>query len=86
MVDRPVPFLCECSDPGCVRLVHLSLGEYRDVRSNDRWFLHAPNHETTVAGAVQLVEHRPGYVLVEKVGLAGTIADELAAEGGSRLG
>jgi hypothetical protein len=72
------PFICECSDPRCTTIVQLTLAEYDRVRSNGRWFVHAPGHETSVAGAVELVELNPGWALVEKVGLAGELVDELA--------
>jgi hypothetical protein len=78
LVDRPVPFVCECSDESCAQLLRLLLGDYRYVRSNVRWFLHAPGHESEVPGIVRLVEERDGYAIVEKVGQAGDLASELA--------
>jgi hypothetical protein len=75
---RKVPFLCECSDPRCSEVINLTLSEYRRVRGNPRWFAHTQGHETAVAGAVQLVEQHSGYVLVEKVGKAGSLAARLA--------
>ena len=78
--ESPIPFVCECSDPGCVQLVSLTLGDYRRVRDNDRWFLHARGHEHSVAGAIRPVEENDGWVLVEKIGLAGEVVEKLAAE------
>jgi hypothetical protein len=75
---RAVPFLCECSDPRCMQIIRLTLDEYRRVRSNPRWFAHAPDHETAVAGVVEAVEHCGQFVLVEKVGRAGAVAVDLA--------
>jgi hypothetical protein len=77
VADRAVPFLCECSDTGCFDLVRLLPEEYERVRSNPRWFLHAPGHEPQVAGAVRLVESHEQYLLVEKIGHAGEVVDEL---------
>lgn len=77
--DSWSPFICECSDPRCVKVVPLTLEEYRHVRSNPRWFLHAPEHETAVDGLVRPVERHEGYTMVEKIGEAGDLAAELAS-------
>jgi len=77
---RQVPFICECSDPGCSKVISLSLVEYRRVRSNPRHFVHAPGHEEEVDGAVRLVEQHTRYVVIEKVGRAGEIAETLARD------
>ncbi|HWJ33180.1 MAG TPA: hypothetical protein VNR59_12660 [Gaiellaceae bacterium] len=77
---RWVPFICECSDERCMRIIQLSLDEYRRARSNARWFLHAPGHEEVVPGAVRRLEDTPRFVLVEKIGYAGEIAGALGDE------
>jgi hypothetical protein len=74
------PFLCECSDPTCMKIVRLTLDEYRHARSKPRWFVHAVDHEILVEGAVRPVERHDRYTLVEKIGEAGALAAELAAE------
>lgn len=76
---RIVPFICECSDERCTQVIRLTLEEYRHVRSNRRWFAHAPGHEETVPGAVRPLEVKEGFVLVEKIGRAGDLAAELAS-------
>jgi hypothetical protein len=78
---RPVPFICECSDPTCMRVISLTLAEYQRVRSNPRWFAHAPGHEEAVPGVVHLVERNDRFALVEKIGRAGEVAGQLAAKG-----
>jgi hypothetical protein len=81
--EQRVPFVCECSDMGCFDLLPLLPQEYARVRSNPRWFLHAPGHEPQVAGAVRLVESHEQYLLVEKIGHAGEVADDLERRGAS---
>jgi hypothetical protein len=78
---RIVPFICECSDERCTQIIRLTLAEYRHVRSNRRWFAHAPQHEQAIPGVVRLVEQEDRFVLVEKVGHAGDVAAELAPNG-----
>ena len=78
--DQAVPFICECSDRRCTEIVSLTLEDYEHVRSNPRWFAHAPGHEESVDGAVATVECHPRFVLVEKLDRAGEVADRLASD------
>ena len=74
----PVPFICECADAACTEIVRMSLAEYERVRSDPRVFFSATGHEAvdvnTGAGRVQA--RLPAYVLVQKTGIAGEIAEE----------
>jgi hypothetical protein len=75
----PLPFICECADERCTDIVRLDLESYEEVRDNPRRFFCAPGHQAIdiETGAGVLVEETPGYVLVEKIGVAGeTAADE----------
>jgi len=74
---EPVPFICECADPACTELVRLGLDEYEDVRADSRHFLNAPGHEVNAEGYARLVSQHDGYVVVEKLGDAAKIAEEL---------
>jgi hypothetical protein len=78
--DKPIPFICECSDPRCTEIVSLTLEEYAHTRRNPRWFAHAGGHEETVPGAVWTVERHRRFVLVEKINHAGEVAEGLATE------
>ena len=75
---EPVPFICECAARDCTAIVRLTLTDYEDVRSNPRRFFNVPGHEalSVEAGAAVVVETTPGYVLVDKVGVAGEISKE----------
>lgn len=73
--DKPVTFRCECARLGCNRLVALTLREYQRIRSNPRWFVLVPGHETVAAERV--VRSAPGYVVVEKRDEAGELAEAL---------
>lgn len=72
---RTVPFICECADSACTEVLLIDLAEYRAVRRHPRRFLHATGHRDDV-GAV--VEMHGSYIVVEKTGRAGEIAEELA--------
>ena len=80
--DGVVPFICECADRRCQEIVRLQLDEYERVRSNPRWFVNVPGHQVAAHGAAIVVEHHHDYVVVEKVGHAGEVVEELAAREG----
>jgi hypothetical protein len=77
-ISGQVPFICECADERCTEIVRLSLDGYEDVRSHPRRFFNAPGHEalSVGAGAAVVVEELPGYVLVDKIDIAGEVAEQ----------
>lgn len=77
---RPVAFRCECAQLECNRLIDLSIAEYEEIRRHSRRFAVAPGH--AVEGeAERMVEIRPGHIVVEKTGTAGSVADETDPRG-----
>lgn len=74
-----VPFICECADPACTQVLPIDLADYEAVRRNPRRFLHANGHDDGLGEPVELHE---GYVVVEKTGLAGELAERLAGGDG----
>jgi len=59
-----VPFICECSDAGCLEAVQLTLADYEDVRAQgDRRFFVLPGHN---GDGENVVGERDGFVVVEK--------------------
>jgi hypothetical protein len=81
-VDLPfAPFLCECGDPGCRQLIRVPLDKYRDVRESPRRFILATGHDQRDGKETSTVETHEGFVVVEKTGVAGEIAEERAGEG-----
>ena len=76
-----VPFICECADLTCVEIVRLELADYEAVRTHPRRFVNAPGHDRAGGSAVRVVSDHGDWIVVEKVGHAGEVAEELA--GGS---
>src|SRR5262249_12517467 len=66
--------LCECSDPTCAQAIPLTLAAYEAVRAVPTRFVVAPGHETD--GIEHVVERHHEYVVVEKDGAAGEVAEE----------
>ena len=69
---EPFEFICECSTSGCFERLSLTLAEYERVRQDGTHFLLADGHEDIEIE--QVVDHRDGYVVVEKDGVAGLVA------------
>ena len=76
MSDR-VPFFCECADPTCLEVVQLSLEQYEEVRRNSRHFINVPGHQAAAQGLAKVVAEHGSYIVVEKVEVAGQIAEEM---------
>jgi hypothetical protein len=86
IVDQPdvvlpvVPFVCECGDPSCRRLLNVPLAVYANVRRSPRRFLHAPDHiNDGTSGSV--VETLDGFAVVEKSGVSGEVAEREVPRG-----
>jgi hypothetical protein len=75
-----VPFICECPDPRCASVARLSLVDYEMVRSRGDWFFSVPGHEVCMADGeeiAKIVKRYPAFTLMEKVGHAGEVAEQL---------
>jgi hypothetical protein len=75
--ERLLPFLCECADLDCTTVVRLAAEEYEAVRQDPRRFVNAPEHESNALGWCRVVHEFDRYTVVEKIGEAGELAEEL---------
>jgi hypothetical protein len=76
--ERPeddVIVLCECGQPDCLLQLDVPVLTYREVRDHEARFLVHPEHVEREIEHVVLGE--PGYLIVEKTGAAGELAEEL---------
>jgi hypothetical protein len=71
--QEPFEFICECSTSGCFERLSLTLEEYERIRQDGTHFLLADGHEDIEIE--QVIAQRSGYVVVEKDGVAGLIAE-----------
>lgn len=76
-IEGSTPFICECADPACQEAVFMTLAEYAGIREDARLFLNVPGHEASAQGWAQVVESHDSYVVVEKIGPAGEVAEQL---------
>ncbi len=70
-----VRFRCECASLDCNETVELTVGEYERVRQHPRRFVLVPGHELREVETV--VQTGPGYVVVQKHGVAGATVEKL---------
>jgi len=80
---EPAPFLCECADETCTQIIRLTLQEYEEIRSEPTHFVNVPGHQVTAGPHARVVTEREGYVIVEKVGVAGEIVADLDERSGA---
>ena len=71
---EPFEFICECATSGCFERLSLTLEEYERIRQDGTHFLLANGHEDIEIE--QVIARRDGYVVVEKDGVAGLVADD----------
>ena len=67
-------FICECSSDLCTEHVRVDEDTYRKVREHPRRFFVLPGHGDERLEVV--VERHDEYVVVEKTGVAGEIAEQ----------
>src|SRR5205085_1110819 len=68
-------FLCECADAGCTERIELRPDEYEWVRSKPTRFVLARGH--AAPDIEHVVEVEKTHIVVEKLGLAATVAARL---------
>jgi len=73
-------FICECGRTGCLDRVSLTLREYERVRADGTRFFVVPGHQNVEVELV--VETQSKFVVVEKDGHAGIVADLADPRGG----
>jgi hypothetical protein len=67
-------YVCECADAGCTEQIVIDPETYRRVRADPRLFFVRPGHEDPELERV--VERHDGYLVVEKTGEAGKVAEQ----------
>ncbi len=78
MSDAEHPeFICECASLDCTETLELTIAEYESVRESPRRFPIVPGHHRPEFERV--VEENDRYMIVEKFGKAGELAEELDA-------
>lgn len=65
--------VCECGDKACTEPVTMTVDQYEDVRSGPARFVVLNGHE--ISDCEQVVDRGDGYLIVEKFGDAGLVAD-----------
>jgi len=67
-------YICECATADCTAQLPIEPETYRRVRENPRLFFVLPGHEDPKLE--RIVEKPPAYLIVEKTGLAGKVAEQ----------
>ena len=73
---QTIPFVCECGRPDCLQILRLTLKQYESVRQHPRYFACAPGHQITGEGLGRVVQEHSTFVVAEKTGVAGAVAED----------
>jgi hypothetical protein len=69
-----LPIICECTRAECTTQLEIGISEYEKVRRHPDRFIVARGHEQP--NIEQTLAQGAGYLIVEKVGIAATAADD----------
>jgi hypothetical protein len=70
--ERVPVFVCECGRVGCTTTIEVGREDYERARATFERFVVAPGHE--LLEVEDVVERHPGYLIVEKRGVAAEVA------------
>jgi hypothetical protein len=68
--DERTPYLCECEDERCVKVVLLTPAEYEEVRAEPKRFLMVAGHQEVDD---VIVKQEAEFVVIEKRGEEGAL-------------
>jgi len=68
-------WICECANESCFEKIEMTHEEYEAVRAGERRFFVKPDEAHVVPEAELVVERHERYWVVEKVGVAGAVAE-----------
>jgi hypothetical protein len=71
----PIAFVCECAQPDCASMIELGRNEYEAIRAHPARFFVLAGH--VFPEVEKVVEDRPQFVVVEKIGIGGRVAKAL---------
>ena len=85
--DLPAaPFVCECGDRACRRLINVPVSTYREVRKSPRKFFYALVHDGQKDDETSTIETHDRFLVIEKTGVAGEIAEARWAQAQAQRG
>ena len=77
--NRYVDFICECSTPTCMTVIHATREEYERVRTTSTEFMIAVGHEQL--DIEEVVARQGRFSIVEKRGEAAVVAQQTDPRG-----
>jgi hypothetical protein len=71
--EERTPYLCECENERCTKIIQLTRREYEAVRANPKRFAMTPGHQESDD---LVVEERAEFTVIEKTGEEGALVAE----------
>lgn len=69
-------WICECANEQCFERIQMTHEEYEAVRAHERCFFVKPDEAHLVPDIEAVVERHERYWVVEKIGVAGAVAEQ----------
>ena len=70
VAEERTPYLCECEDESCTKIVLLACAQYEEVRAEPKRFLMIPGHQDADDVVIQ---EDAEFVVIEKRGEEGAL-------------
>ena len=61
-----IPFICECANPNCMKILRLTREQYGEVRNDERHYFTAVGHEAAEGVRARVVSHNDDHLIIEK--------------------
>jgi hypothetical protein len=71
--EAPTPYLCECEDPACTRVIELRREQYEAVRVDPKRFVMVSGHQEADD---RVIEEQADFTVIEKDGEEGELVAE----------
>jgi hypothetical protein len=75
VADEPIGFYCECADPECIDRILMLPAAFERIHASPARFVVRPGHDVAVIERV--VQRHSDYLVVQKLGDAGELAQAL---------
>jgi hypothetical protein len=79
LVEERTPYLCECEQESCTKVIRLNRDEYEAVRAHSRRFVMVPDHQEPED---RVVRQEPDFTVIEKAGEEGALVEKLDPRSG----
>lgn len=71
--EASTPYLCECEEPACTKVVELTREEYESVRAHPKRFVMVSGHQESLD---RVIQEKDRFMIIQKSGEEGELVAE----------